>query len=181
MKEPGPPLPPGHPLVRALSPSRRRQADQALRKEHLRAVSEAIASPIELEPDPKRSDGYVLRESGQLIARWRESEHPGFAAWLIERLHERYHALCLARPEAKRIEDDRERGRSSGKQRDPTAKHADLTRLIRLSFARGEDPRQYATGWAIEYEMHRSTVYRLITLIEKRRPPVRSPPTALHA
>ncbi len=39
-----------------------------------------------------------LSESGKLIARWREPDHPGFAAWLVTRLYERYCALALTRP-----------------------------------------------------------------------------------
>jgi hypothetical protein len=139
------------------------------RQRDLATCAEAVNAPIGFALDPAGPvvpDSYVLQEQGKIVARWREADHPGFAAWLMVRLDERGAALRLARAQGQLTAKQSERGRQSGEARDPEAAHPDLAGLIRNALRRGEDPRTYVPEWAREYYISRSALYALIKRIE---------------
>lgn len=148
--------------VRWPTENQQEQVWRDYRRRQSQIVADAVASPVWFETDPEHRDGYLLYESNQLIARWREADHPGLAAWIMERMHERKAALFMARGEAARLGRSSEAGKDSGDARDPRIVHAGLARVIRLCITRGEEPREYAADWATEYGLSRSTVYDLI-------------------
>jgi len=135
------------------------------RRQMLEAVSSAVAVPIHLEVD---SAGiYILVEQGREVARWREADHPGLAAWISTRMHERYAALVLAREAAKTSADRSGAGDITAERNSMQDRHPKLSRAIRRALERGEDPREYRDTWPGEYRVSRTTFYALIKALEE--------------
>lgn len=156
------------PAAVAASDNVKKLLERAERKRLIEDIAEAVASPLDIRTDPDHLDGYLLVEHGKLVAKWREPDHPGLAAWIATKMHERRSALLLARFEASLAYKQSARGKQSGKsaKRDPAARHSELARLIRNALKRGENPRQYVPEWLRAYKIGRTALYALIKRLE---------------
>jgi hypothetical protein len=131
-------------------------------------IAEAIAAPVDLQTDPEHPDGYLLIERAQLIARWREAEHPGLAAWMATRMHERWAALQLARQLAPHTKGQRMGGANAAGKSAAEKKRPALVKQIEWAIRRGEDPREWRDTWPAEFRVSRTTFYELVKRVEIR-------------
>jgi hypothetical protein len=159
------------PAAVAASDNAKKLLERAERKRLIEDIAEAIASPPDICRDPDHRDGYVLVDRGKEIARWREPDLPGLAAWIMTRMHERWAALQLARAQARHTAAEKRGGQKSAKARgDPARSYPALVKVIRNTLKREESTRPYVGEWIKTYGIPRSTLHDLIKRI-KAEPP----------